>query len=214
MSYSLVLTEAVDERTKDVGQNVFLDHLSDKYRVFILYYPGELSPNEKLYDSLRKLGNSMGNNLLVNRVMMADPWYSKTLRKFDIKSFPVIVVTAIAELASLEARDRFLTAYIRNYINGNPRSIELIVKLIQLQYELFISEELSKELREVQRQEVQVQRQEVQYGNIIPRIEDITSRIEDITSSRTKEIKRFLEKDISIQCGLTEGKFDVRPRFQ
>jgi hypothetical protein len=67
-----VLTEPKGERTKDVGENVFLDDLSYSYKVYLFYYPSAL-PNEVLEDRLRRIGEMTGRNLFVNIGRLDDP---------------------------------------------------------------------------------------------------------------------------------------------
>ena len=102
MTYRLVLTETFDQKTKDVGDNVFLDDLSNEYKVYVFYYP-EITPNEVLKKKLRLLGDISGKNLFVNIGRRNDPNFNKILNKFEIRDYPVIIVTAITNLASLRA---------------------------------------------------------------------------------------------------------------
>lgn len=66
-------------------------------------------PNEDLEEKLE-----LRRNLFVNIGRLNDPQYSKIRNKFEIKNFPVIIMTAIDELASLKNEDNcYSTAYVR-----------------------------------------------------------------------------------------------------
>ncbi len=110
MTYQLVLDEAGQSGTKAVGDNVFLANLPVEFPVYAFYYPAEM-PDSELEGLLRKLGGRAGNNLFVNIGRLDDPQLDKIARKFEIKSFPSVVVTAIADLAAPQSAS--VTAYVR-----------------------------------------------------------------------------------------------------
>jgi hypothetical protein len=110
VTYQLVLREPGEDGTKAVGENVFLANLSSEFPVYIFYYPAEM-PDPTFERQLRSLGDKTGNNLFVNIGRLDDPQLDKIVHKFELKSFPVVVVTAIADLAA--PPDASLNSYVR-----------------------------------------------------------------------------------------------------
>ena len=145
MPYQLVLSELKDEKTRDVGENVFFDNLPSDSEVYLLYYPGDM-PNEVLESKLRKLGNDTGKNLFVNIGRLNDPKYKKIAKKFDIRELPVIIVTANSKLASHPAE--FETAYVKLDSKRLLKSPDLAIDCVQKLFNLFIQEKISEALRQ------------------------------------------------------------------
>ncbi len=145
MSYQVVLSERLEERIREVGENVLLDNLTSDSEVYLLYYPGGM-PDKELENRLRSLGESTGKNLFVNIGRLNDPNFKKIVNKFDIRDFPVIIVTANSKLASHPIE--FETAYVkldnRRLLNNPDLTIDCIEKL----FLLFIQEDISKALKQ------------------------------------------------------------------
>ena len=141
MTYSLVLTSDEDVGiTKDIGENVFLRDLSDEYKVFAFYYSSAMR-NEDLESALRSLGDLTGKNLFVNIGKLNDPGFEKIVKTFDIKSFPVVVVTATTDLAG--ARQDDVNVFVRIddklLLADSARTIKLVEEL----YSLFLRGEIA-----------------------------------------------------------------------
>jgi hypothetical protein len=86
MSYSLAFikkTENLDEKDRDIGENIFFDCLPYNYQVYLFYYPGAM-PNEDLESKLQSFGNITGNNLFINIGRFNDPNYGKIVCIFEI----------------------------------------------------------------------------------------------------------------------------------
>jgi hypothetical protein len=124
---------------------VFFSDLPQDYKVFLLYFRAAM-PNRALEDKLTKLGNSAGNNLLVNLGSAADPNYPLLVKRFDITQFPVIVMTAVANLASTASGD--CTAYAKldskNLFSSPERTVEVAEKLFNLFLQGKVAEAISK----------------------------------------------------------------------
>ena len=148
MPYQLVLSELIDEVTRDVGENVFFDNLSSDYKVFIFYYAGAM-PDKNLESALRNLGNIAGKNLFVNIGLINDDKYPTIGRLFDIKPLPVIIVTAIDKLAS--APTEFSTAYVKIEDKRLLNSTNLAIDCVQTVFNLFIQEKISEAMSQVKR---------------------------------------------------------------
>jgi hypothetical protein len=196
VSYQLVLTEPKSERTKDVGENVFLNNLPQHYKVYLFYYPG-LNANNILETKLRNLGEMTGNNLFVNIGRLNDPHFNKIVKKFQIKDFPVIIVTAIDTLASIENNGQFLTAYLSNYIkidNQNLlKSVDLAIKAVEKQFTLFLSGRIVEAINQIKQDKRDV----------------IISKLKIFVGTALKDIDKFFsERDIIIS--LVEGKLELR----
>src|SRR5215469_8228738 len=87
---------------KDVGEDVFFDNLPADYKVFLFYYPAEM-PDPRLESTLRRIGESAGKNLFLNIGRYDDPKYGWMVERFGIRAHPVIVITAVGDLASPKA---------------------------------------------------------------------------------------------------------------
>lgn len=140
MSYSLVLTAADTlERApslKDVGDNVFVAHIPAEYRVFAFYYPSALG-NPGLIERLRQLGEITGHNLFVNIGKLNDPSFAKVSKTFEMRRFPVVVMTASAELAT--SSDGDVTSFIRIDNRDILSKPDEAIVLIQELHNLFIT---------------------------------------------------------------------------
>ena len=150
MPYQLVLSELIDEVTRDVGENVFFDNLPSDYKVFIFYYPAPM-PNEDLESALRNLGNIAGKNLFVNIGWLNDDKYDTITKLFDIKNFPVIIVTAIDKLASPPTE--FSTAFVKIENKRLLNSTNLAIECVQTVFNLFIQGKISEAMSRVKRYE-------------------------------------------------------------
>ena len=171
---------------------MFFDNLPQDYEVYIFYYPGAV-PNEDLESQLRNLGSITGRNLFVNIGKLNDPNYSKLVSKFEIRKFPVIIITAIDRLASPPTA--FFTTYVKidsqRILNSPALAIECLQKLFNLFIEGKISEAVSQ-FRKDQRNAL--------IGNLI-----------DVITNALKGIRDFIvERDISVS--LVEGRFELKYR--
>lgn len=199
MTYRLILTETFDEKPRDIGENVYLDNLPDDYKVYALYYPG-ISPNQVLEDKLRLLGDISGKNLFVNIGRRNDPSFSKIINRFEIRDYPVIIVTGIKELASLKIEnDKLLTAYIKNYVKLDKKklydSVELIIRCIERQSNLFLDGKIAEAVKQTTKFER----------------EATFSRLKAVLSNKLEGINEFFSRrDIAISWSLTGGALELK----
>lgn len=192
LSYRLILANSADRGTKDVGENVFLNNLASDYELYLFYYPGELS-NKDLENKLRSLGNDAGKNLLVNIGRVNDPHFPKIARTFGIRDFPVVVVTAREQLASLDTGSNFSTAYVRIDNKNLLGSVEPMIESIQRVFVLFLAGKISDALRRARDDQRRA----------------VASHVKGTVISVLGGIRGFLsDKDITVS--LFEGKFEVR----
>jgi len=144
MSYHLVFTSPA-ESTKKVGENVFFSNLTKDYKVYAFYYPGA-SRNPALESALRTLGEQAGNNLFVNIGRLDDPEFDRVTRKFEIKKYPVIIMTAIASLASPTGQD--VTTYARldgdSLFSSAAKTVECAQEIFNLFMQGKIADAISK----------------------------------------------------------------------
>lgn len=190
MPYKLILSELIDEKTRDIGENVFFDNLPCNYPVYVFYYPGAM-PNEDLEGKLRNLGNMTGKNLFVNIGRLDDPNYGKIANKFNIKNLPVIIITAINKLSSPPTK--FLTAYARIDSKGIINTTDLVIQCLQKLFNLFIQEKISEAMSQAKQDERDA----------------LISRLKGIVADALKGIWGFL-KDRDISVSLVEGKFELK----
>lgn len=190
MPYKLILSEAVEERTRAVGENVFFDDLSPDYKVFMFYYPSAM-PNQDLEAKLRNLGEMTGSNLFVNIGRYDDPNYDKIVNKFNIKKTPVIIVTGVDELAS--APGIFSTAYVRIDNKSLLESSERLLECLQKLFHLFIAGKVAEAMSEYKKDKLNL----------------FASRFMEILKHGFQEIWQFIDRrDISFSW--IEGKLELK----
>jgi len=157
MPYNLVLTEPEPAAggpsrgdAPAVGAargvtRVFLKDLPDDYKVFLLYFRAAM-PNRPLEDGLTQLGDNTGKNLLVNFGSAADDDYDLIVGRFNITQFPVIIMTAIPDLASPAGAE--WTAYAKldskELLKSPERTVECAEKLFNLFMQRKIVEAISQ----------------------------------------------------------------------
>jgi hypothetical protein len=151
MGFDLVLSEP---KGKDSGENILLGNLPIDYKVYLFYYSGVAKNKEleDLADHLREFGEISGKNLFVNIGELDDPQYNLISEKFNIRSFPVIIITAKDQLAS--SIDFPYTAYIR--IDGKRISDSAIstLELVQQLFNLFIQKKICEAMKQNRRDRI------------------------------------------------------------
>jgi hypothetical protein len=147
LSYQLVLQETEQETMKAVGENVFLANLSAEFPVYAFYYPSEM-PDLDFEELLRKLGERTGNNFFINIGRLDDPQFDKIVRKFDITSFPSLILTAVADLAAPE--NDLMNAYVRldGRLIAEPKRA---IKFVEDLYLLFLRGEIAQAIKRTNR---------------------------------------------------------------
>jgi hypothetical protein len=187
-SYELTLTEADAELTKAYGDNIFVANLSADYPVYIFYYPSEM-PSQQLEQGLRSLGARTGNNLFVNVGGLSDPNFNKITRAFDIKSFPAVVITAVASLAALESENG--SAYIR--LDKKTLSADNAIDVIEQMYLFFLRGQISEAIKSYK---------------LRTRI-NLIKKLRDFVVKQLKSLGRYIEsRDISVS--VIQGKFEIK----
>jgi len=193
MSYQLVISGLEGTTTKGEGE-VFLDDLPLDSKVFLLYYPGSM-PNEDLEDKLKDLGKRTGKNLYVNTGRLDDPNYDKIVNKFDITTFPVMIITAIDTLASPPAK--LSTAYIKIDNEKLLNSPNFAIDIVYTLFNLFIVGKISEAVHEYEK---------VKRDESISRLKNVVANALKNTGNK---VGGFLaERDISIS--LAEVKFELK----
>jgi len=194
MPYQLVLSEWSNEIAKNVGENVFIDSMSDDYKVYLFYYPGSML-NEALESKLRNIGDITGKNLLVNIGRLNDPKYYKIKSRFGIIDLPVIILTALEGLASVKTDTYYSTAFVRIDDKRILNSVDLTIKSVERLFNLFIGGEVSGAIKQGEQDT----------------LEATLTRIKGIVVNGLKQIGEFLnERDITVS--LIEGKFELKRR--
>jgi hypothetical protein len=144
LSYQLVLSKPEEGGKKAVG-SVFFDNLPSDSKVYLLYYPGPM-PNKELENRLRQFGKKTGKNLFVNIGTLEDPKLRDIAKEFDINRYPVIIVTANAELASHPVE--YETAYAKLDSERVLNSPDLAIDCLQKLFALFIQGKIAEALRQ------------------------------------------------------------------
>jgi hypothetical protein len=147
LSYKLVLGGTDAPGGKDFGENVFFDRLPKDYQVYLFYYPG-IVPNPELEDYLRKLGDGTGKNLFVNLGKLNDTRYGEIVKRFGIRSRPVIIMTAQESLASWESNGGPLTAFVR--LDRKELFLDVLrtMDCVNRLYDLFVSQRIPLAIKE------------------------------------------------------------------
>jgi hypothetical protein len=194
MPYQLILDEWSDEITKNIGENVFIDNISDDYKVYLFYYPGAM-PNRELESKLRNIGDITGKNLFVNIGRLNDPKYYKIKNRFGIIDLPVIILTALDGLAAVRTDTYYSTAFVRIENKRILNSVDLTIKSVERLFNLFIDGSVSSAIKQGEQDNREATR----------------TRIKDIIISAIKQTGEFLtERDITVS--LIEGKFELKRR--
>jgi hypothetical protein len=190
MPFQLILSQATEEKTKDVGENVFLDNLPSDYQVYLFCYSGVM-PDENLENNLRKFGQVTGKNLFVQIGRLNDPNYKQIAKKFGITSFPVLIMTAIDRLASSPI-DSF-TAYVRIDSQTLLDRPDLTLQCIEKLFNLFIAGKISEAMAQFKQEQRAA----------------ILARLKDIAYEALKGIGGFL-KELDISWSVAEGKLEIK----
>jgi hypothetical protein len=198
MSYQLVFTYKLDSTKKDeikekeraVGENVFLGDLSPSYKVYLFYYAGAMA-NPSLEDGLRKLGENTGQNLLVNIGKLNDPNFDEVANRFAIDTFPVVVITAVSDLASLTSE--YLSAYARLDSKHLMSSPERTVECAQEVFNLFLRGKVTEALANAK----STQRTE------------LLKWLGGLVTGVLKPVLKYIEER-DIAFSLVEGKFELK----
>jgi hypothetical protein len=133
MPFELLATTPEAPGGKDSGDNILLANLTDDYKVYAFYYPGQ-PVDEEFEERFRAFGNQTGKNLLVNIGRYDDPEYDRIVHVFAIKKYPVIIVTALESLAA--SHDEVLTAYARldseSLLSSHDRALKCMEELFNM----------------------------------------------------------------------------------
>jgi hypothetical protein len=188
MGFKLVLFKPEDDKTgeKAIG-DVFYDNLPSDCEVYLFYYGGA-TPNEELTNRLKNFGNITGKNLFVNIGKLSDPNYRKVVNTFNIRTFPVIIMTATAKFASPPAN--FSTTYLKIETKRLLNSPDLAISCVEKLFNLFIEGKISEAIKEKNRDE-------------------LVARLKGTISDGLKEMREFLdERDINFS--FIEGKLELK----
>lgn len=139
--------QVVFSGTKAVGENIFFRDLPLDFKVYLLCYAGT-KMNEELRSELISFGENTGKNLLVNMAKPDDDNYEMIQKRFNIKLFPTIIITALSEIASPPEENS--TAYVRidnkKLLSSPDLAMDCIVKI----FNLFIGGNISEAMAEHQ----------------------------------------------------------------
>ncbi len=202
MAFELVLNEeepgasgttAGDSPTvgaaKGVGRRFFTD-LPEDYKVFLLYYRAAMG-DQDLEDKLVELGKNTGKNLFVNLGSARDPSYAMISKRFGLERFPVIIMTAVPDLAS--PGNEYLTAYAKldskQLLSSPERTVECAEKL----FNLFIQGDVAKAISNAKW---------TQRG-------ELARAVGNVLGDALKAVGGFIaSRDISVS--VLEGKFELK----
>jgi hypothetical protein len=133
MAYDIVFVEK-PEPGRAVGDSVFLSNLPTNPKIFAFFYRGAADTSE-VEKQLRALGQRTGDNLFVNIASQADPDYDKAEKRFGIRRWPVIVVTAISPLAATPEGDNAFVRLDNKPLFAKP---EELVRTVEELFNLFV----------------------------------------------------------------------------
>jgi hypothetical protein len=193
MSYQVVLTEDPSQpQGKAFGKNVFIDDVPENCKIYLFYYPGAVV-NPALETALRKLGEAAGNNLFVDIGRLDDPLHDKIVSRFDIKPYPVIIITADSTLACPEGT--YASAFVRLDSKSLLNSPERTVSCVQEVFNLFLTGEIAEAMARVK----WTQRAE------------LLKPVGHFIVQAVKGVLDFI-KETEISFSLAEGKLDLKHR--
>jgi hypothetical protein len=137
MKAKLILREPKQKGVRDSGNNIFLEDIPMDCKVYIFYYP-DIVRNNLLEEGLQNLGKQAGKNLFVNIGSKTDARFDKIVSAFEIERFPVIVITASADLASLQDQGEISTFYVKQYVPSDTNDQVSINKILQAVQEIWL----------------------------------------------------------------------------
>jgi hypothetical protein len=143
MTYQIVFVEKPNQgRGPDraVGDSVFLSNLPTNPKVFTFFYQGSTGAKE-VEEGLRALGRKTGDNLFVNIASQADPDYDKAEKRFGLRRWPVVVVTAISPLAATPEGDNAFVRLDSKALFAKP---EELVRTVEQLFNLFLGGEIGR----------------------------------------------------------------------
>jgi hypothetical protein len=192
VAFDLVFVEEEPKTSgaaKGVGRRFFTD-LPDDYKVFLLYYRAAMGDKD-LEDKLVELGKNTGKNLFVNLGSAADPSYEMISKRFGLRQFPVIIMTAVPELAS--AQDKYLTLYAKLDSKQLLGSAEKTVECAEKLFNLFLQGEVAKAISSAK----------------WTQIGELAGAVGRVIGNALKVIGGFMaSRDISVS--VLEGKFELK----
>jgi hypothetical protein len=183
----LILTE--EERTMDVGDNVFFDNLPAAYKVYVLCYLG-VGADQALVQKLKDFGSETGNNCLINIAKLNDPNYTKVRKTFGIMTFPTIIITATGDLATPPSE--YSTGFVRIDNKALMKSADLTFTCIEKMFNLFIDEKFTEALK-------------------VKTSDERMALIRQVLNDSLIKVKGFL-KEWDISFSFTTGKLELKPR--
>ena len=191
MSNNLIFknTKIKLEGERDFSESMLLQDISEKYKVFLLYYPA-VARNFELEDKLKELGESSGKNLLVNIGSIGDDDYNVANALFDIEKTPVIVMSAVSEFA--HSSEENTTAYIKFDDERLLNNTDLTIKAVDNMFNLFLSGKIREAILETKSHEKKA------------KINFITNRIIEGLKGVYDVIKGF-----EITISLLDGQFEI-----
>lgn len=198
MAYELVFVEGEPKTpgpgptigaAKGVGRRFFTD-LPEDYKVFLLYYRAAMGDKD-LEDRLVQLGKNTGMNLFVNLGSAADPSYEMISKRFALRQFPVIIMTAVPDLAS--AQNEYLTLFAKldskQLLSSPDKTVECAEKL----FNLFIQGEVAKAISSAK----------------WTQIGELAGAVGSVIGNALKVVGGFIaSRDITVS--VLEGKFELK----
>lgn len=151
MAYQLAITEEPSTGPEKGFGTVLLDNLPADYKVYLFYYGGAM-PDDALEGALRKLGeDDTAQNLFVNIGTLGDPRFGEIASRFQIKKYPVIVMTAMDTLASPPGQ--YLTAFVRLDSSQMLRTPERTIACVREIFTLFLQGKVTEAISQAKWQQ-------------------------------------------------------------
>ena len=195
VSSSRSITNTISQlENPKLEESSLFDKLQFDYQVFVLYYAGDY-PNEDLENQLGLLANRSSKNLFVNIGRINDTTFKMVRDPFGITQFPVIIVTATSDLASIKSGKNDVTTFVRIDDKNLLQNSNLTIQYVEKVYNLFISGKVPEALQEAKLKKYTT-------------LSSLTKR--NITNSVEKVTKFFSDLDISIS--FFDGTFEIRSK--
>ena len=155
--YQLIeIKEVIDKHgVRGFVENIFLDNLDSDYKIYLFYIPG---PNAGQYDQFQKklneYGQKSGKNLLINTLYGDDPQFNKIIGRFDIKKYPVVIITGVDAIVSFKTETQqnstiFVKIDNTHFFEKTERALSALSEI----YTYFLNNNVKNAIKEAKKSE-------------------------------------------------------------
>lgn len=118
-------------------------------KVYIFVFQGFVQLSPELQQALTELGKKYGENLFVGFWAEDDPFFTKAVELFNIKSYPTIIITGNADLAmSGELQQSVYVKLDYSQILKDTKYLDLVKQTLGQIYLSFLSKDFQQAIKQ------------------------------------------------------------------